>query len=72
MARAVKNTEDGKLPDVEAHLVKETVFLDISGTHIFAKSFRTATFLDHMSGLVSRADIKTDKYADWARLSPRP
>ena len=67
VARAVKKAEDSKLPDVEAHLVRETVYLDVSGTHIFAKSYRENTFLDHMSGLVSRADLKTDKYAAWAR-----
>ncbi len=31
------------------------------------KSYRENTFLDHMSGLVSRADLKTDKYSAWAR-----
>ena len=41
VARAVKKAEDSKLPDVEAHLVRETVYLDVSGTHIFAKSYRT-------------------------------
>ena len=39
------------------------------GPHIFAKSYRENTFLDHMSGLVSRADHKTYKYAAWARDS---
>ena len=71
VARAVKKAEDSKLPaaDVEAHLVRETVYLDVSGIYIFAKSYRENTFLDHMhmSGLVSRADLKTYKYAAWAR-----
>ena len=42
VARAV-NKEDSKLPDVEAHIVKETVYLDVYGTHLFAKSYRSST-----------------------------
>ncbi len=32
--RAVKKAEDSKLPDIEAHFVRGTVYLDVSGTHI--------------------------------------
>ena len=67
LARTVKKAFAHKLPDVEIHLPRETIFIDVSGTHPFNPSYLERTLTNISSALDNRANIKINKYAAWAR-----
>ena len=67
LARAVKKAFANKLPDVEVHLPRETIFIDVSGTHPFNPSYLERTLTNISSALDNRANIKINKYSAWAR-----
>jgi len=66
VARAVKKTFAHKLPDLEVHLPRETIFIDVSGTHPFNHSYLSGSINNIDSALTNRAAIKTNKYHTWA------
>ena len=66
VAREVKKSRD-KLPDVEVHLPRETIFIDVSGTHPLNYSYLSGTLNNLDSALTNRATYKITKYFTWAR-----
>ena len=56
LARTVKKAFAHKLPDVEIHLPRETIFIDVSGTHPFNPSYLERTLTNISSALDNRAN----------------